>query len=320
MKFRREADLLKTKRIVLFAILLIAAIFAASRITLSSDDPFAACAPILSGVVSVPGYPNQWIFQASGIHQMYARDPALTETMLAGCHIYYVRERTFRPHDVDSPFPANQPVRQYASLEQFKQDIAYGAIPDDIRIVMYDPESWEYTPVAEQLRSVESIREFGRLAHAHGFTVITIPHDSFLSRIAQRDGVSTAVAFDELDIAGVAAEAGDITAVQTQNRQFDPIVFRNYVAKMAARAREVNPDVLVYSELSTSPYDYTESPVVRRQATPDELLAAYNAVRDLIDGFYVSVNTPGEAWIAIAFLTEVQQEIALAAEDQSTEK
>ena len=47
-------------------------------------------------------------------------------------------------------YRGRDPGHGWASLAAFEADVEAGLVPDEVRIVMYDPEAWEHTPIAEQ--------------------------------------------------------------------------------------------------------------------------------------------------------------------------
>ena len=65
-------------------------------------------------------------------------------------------------------WPGATTGRAWASSARFAEDVATGAIADDIRVVMYDPEDWEATPAEERLDPRRSIESFCTLARSRG--------------------------------------------------------------------------------------------------------------------------------------------------------
>src|SRR5207344_3453941 len=57
-------------------------------------------------------------------------------------------------------WPGATTGKAWGSYAQFADDVASGAIPDDVRVAMYDPESWDATPLAERLDPHGSIEAF----------------------------------------------------------------------------------------------------------------------------------------------------------------
>lgn len=186
----------------------------------------------------------------------------------------------------------------WGSSEQFAIDVANGAIPDDVRVVMYDPEGWERTPPAERLDPIGSIEAFGGLARSEGYAIIVTPHANLVdvpgSPHGPRGDESREDAYLRSGIVEAAAANADAVETQAQRMQNDPKVYRTFVADTARLARGVNPDVQVLSGLSTHP---------GYPATVDMLTDAWASVRDVVDGHYLSLAKLRLVEVAAAFLS-----------------
>lgn len=187
--------------------------------------------------------------------------------------------------------------RAWASLSAFAADVEAGAISEDVRVVMYDPERWERTPPDERLDPIGSIGAFGSLARSRGYAVIVTPHANLVevpgSRHAPRAGESREDAYLRSGIVEAAAENADVVETQAQRMQSDPKAYRALVAETARAARAANPDVRVLSGLSTHP---------GYPATAEMLTEASRSVRDLVDGHYLSLAKLRLVDVAAAFL------------------
>jgi hypothetical protein len=185
----------------------------------------------------------------------------------------------------------------WASEAQFASDIREGNIPADVQDVMYDPEGWDSTPLPEQRDPARYAELFARLAHAHGYVVIVTPHPSLVSvpgaACGQRAGETQEAAYVRCRIAEEVARYADIYETQAQALERDPGAYRDFVARTAAQARSANPDVVVLSGLSTAP-GYV--------ATPHMLYAAWDSVKDVVDGHYLSLVRVEYPETAAAFL------------------
>src|SRR5438093_562773 len=73
-------------------------------------------------------------------------------------------------------WPGSTHGMAWASHAKFAADVAAGVVPDAVRAVMYDPEAWEATPLAEKQDPVKYMQEFARLARERGYFVIITPH------------------------------------------------------------------------------------------------------------------------------------------------
>jgi hypothetical protein len=174
--------------------------------------------------------------------------------------------------------------RSWASVATFEADLASGAITPDLRVVMYDPERWRHTPLDEQRDPIGSIERFGRVAGAGWLVRMITPHPSLVSVDAAAgtltDGSEEAT-YEFSGITEAAALSSEIVEIQAQRLQAAPHGYRDLVAATAARARAVNPDVLVLSGLATSP---------GFPATSRMLVEAWDSVLDVVDGHYVSLS------------------------------
>ena len=114
----------------------------------------------------------------------------------------------------------------WARAGRFAEDLAGGAIPDDVRVAMYDPEHWDATPLDERLDPARSIEAFSTLARAGGYTVLLTPHPNLVSvpgsPHAPRDGETREAAYLRSGIVEISAANADIVETQAQTLQRDP--------------------------------------------------------------------------------------------------
>ena len=150
---------------------------------------------------------------------------------------------------------ATTPVLSYTSYAQFKSDISSGSISYAYQWVMYDPEDWSATPVSEQRNPVKYMTSFGQLAHAHGLKVIQAPAldlayvtGSVLPRNRRESGNQW---FVRVNLAGTAAAAGDIFQLQDESNTTNRSQYTGLFNSTQAQAQAANPNVKVFSEVST---------------------------------------------------------------------
>jgi len=195
-------------------------------------------------------------------------------------------------------WPGATTGRAWASAERFAEDVAAGAIADDVTIVMYDPEGWDATPLPEKLDPVTHITAFGELARSNGYAVMVTPHPNLVSVAgsvhAPRSGESREAAYLRSGIVEGSAAIADVYETQAQNHQRDPATYRAFVRDTARLARVVNPEVQVLSGLSTHP-GYA--------ATAEMLTDAWESVRDVVDGHYLSLARRRLPSVAARFLS-----------------
>jgi hypothetical protein len=167
--------------------------------------------------------------------------------------------------------------------------------------VMYDPEGWEATPAAERRDPVAYFRKFADIGLRYGWTVIITPEPSLMSEpgaVCGTEGDETEFeAYIRCDISGKAATFADVVETQAQDLQQDPDAYRDFVRTTAAQARAANPDVLVVAGITTG-----------REATASQMYAAWASVRDVVDGYYLSIGGNDRVRVALRFLRRLPTE------------
>ena len=193
------------------------------------------------------------------------------------------------------PYSKAPTALSWASEAAFELAIHNVWIPSTVTTVMYDPENWPSTPERERLDPVAAMQAFSLAARAHGYRVILTPHPSLMTvpggLCTVGAGEAIEAAYVRCDIAGQAARYADVVETQAQYLEADPSAYGDFVSTTAAQARAANPDVLVISGLSTN---FVNSPAA--------LYAAWFAVRDVVDGHYLSVPGGRRYAVAIGFL------------------
>jgi hypothetical protein len=178
--------------------------------------------------------------------------------------------------------------RAWASCAAFEDDLASGRIPPEVRAAMYDPEGWEKTPLDERQDPVTFMHRFAKPARERGFFTIVTPHQGLMEvpggRHARGTDETKEQAYVRSGLAAEAAKFADMSETQSQRLQQDPAAYRRFVEETALQARAANPTVLFLSGLSTHP---------GYPATAEMLLAAWESVRDLVDGHYLSLGMRG---------------------------
>jgi len=227
-----------------------------------------------------------WVTSANTMDAIATIDPGVARAAFEGDHAIALKGR-----------PGAIQGLAWASCAAFEADLAAGAIPRDVRVVMYDPERWRHTPPEEQRDPAGAMARFGRIAAEHGYVRIITPHPGLMTSagtsFALDAGETEEQAYARSGLTEAAARAADVVETQAQRLQHDPAAYRALVGSTAARAREANPDVWVLSGLGTSP---------GRPATPDVLFAAWDSVRDLVDGHYISLSTGRYPEVMTGFL------------------
>jgi hypothetical protein len=91
--------------------------------------------------------------------------------------------------------------------------------------------------------------------------------------------------FLDLNLAGQMAQAADYVELQSQSLERNTATYSRFVHTAASQARAANPQVKVLAGLSTNP----SGPPV----SVEQLIAAYNATRSTVDGYWLNIPSPG---------------------------
>ena len=143
-------------------------------------------------------------------------------------------------------------------------------------------------------RFFRPFQRFSARAHANGFEVIITPHQSLMSVPGGRCGAepheTETDAYIRCDIAGQAARFADVVETQAQGMQATPDDYRSFVVATALQARLANPSVRVISGLTAN------------GASAQQMYAAWDSVRDVVDGFYLAVGSYDRIPAVVRFL------------------
>jgi hypothetical protein len=233
---------------------------------------------------------------APPLGQVWVATPNTVEAIASGderlARLYFGRSTSYV---LSGGWASARPTMAWANERRFEVALAQGEIPANVRVVMYDPESWAETPPWERRHPGRAMQLFSDVAHEAGFEVVLTPHPGLVdvsgascSRAADE---SIAAAFIRCRIMGEAARLGDVVEVQAQFLEAEPAAYRNLVQRATEQARAANPDVVVLAGLST-----------RFASDPQVLLDAWLSVSDVVDGHYMAVPDGFHADVATRFL------------------
>jgi hypothetical protein len=158
---------------------------------------------------------------------------------------------------------------------------------------MYDPESWQDTPVAEQVDPCAAMQSFGQLGHSAGYRVILTPaRDLALvpnTFVPKQPGEDISAWYLRTGIAGCAARYADVIDIQAQALTLDQAAYTAFVEAASAQATAANPFAIQLSGVST------------RYGTAEEMAGAAQAVD--VGGYWLNVPGPNPDFAkAAAFL------------------
>jgi hypothetical protein len=225
---------------------------------------------------------TSWLMGAGTLAGVVALDPA-TASQLSTPTIYGAGA-SLTNNPIQSGYVAT-PVLSLTSYADFSSDIRNGLIRFPYKWVMYDPEKWDQTPVNEQQDPVRYMTLFAQLARAHGLKVIMAPAESLgyvTGSVIPRLTGEAITSWYVRTLAAPAGAASDLLDLQNESQTSNVWQYSWLFNNTAAKARAVNPDVLVFAEVSTL------------NGTTQQMLAAAQSVS--ADGYYVAApNATGQA-------------------------
>jgi hypothetical protein len=176
------------------------------------------------------------------------------------------------------------PTATFPSYAALEQSLEKGQLRDEVKAIIYDNESWQFTPVEEQHDLDRFERLAAEAAHRHGRILIATPAADLVPVLSPK--VQKGGRYDEylrLGIAKSAARYADVYEIQAQGSEDNLALYTRFVQGAAAQARAVNPKVLVFAGLSTNPSG--------KKVTARQLYDAVQATRSDVDGYWL--NIPG---------------------------
>jgi hypothetical protein len=211
-----------------------------------------------------------WVVTFAALSALLGQSPALAPTFDTPNTIVLVDSH--HQYAVPAATPHAAAARSYKDYTLFRSDLNAGAIPATVSVVIYDPEAWPQTPLAQQLDPGYYERRFVRLARNHGLRSIlapglNLPHP-------ETNATDVANAYAGTNLAGT-------YSIQTQRYQRFPWRYANELDRSAAAARAIHPRLNVLSGLSTG--------LAQGYATGDQLNAATLHVRTPIQGFWMNI-------------------------------
>ena len=217
-----------------------------------------------------------WIMTAGNVQSMSLQDAGLAAHFFDTSASYGAGASL-----VKTPVQARYdttPVLSYTSYARFSSDIRSGAIRYRYTWVLYDPENWSATPLGERRNPVKYMALFGQLAHAHGLKVIQAPSLDLAtvagSVLPRQSGESADQWFVRADIAGQAAAAGDIFQLQDESNTTAGGQYAYMFNTTQGQARAANPNVQVFSEVSTDDATAAQMATAAKSITPDGFYVA----------------------------------------------
>jgi hypothetical protein len=264
---------------VVAALWMLAACSAAVPRSHSSPQPRTSGTIGTSGTGGTSAPPRRspaWLLTRSALSQLVA-DPAV-RAKLRGALVYEI----LQPGQQPLAGITAKPVMTFASATALEEAVTGGRLPAGTYGVLYDPEAWPLTPVAEQRDPVQAATRAAAVAHAHGLRLIVTPALNLTTVLAP--GTPRWRAFLDLNLVARLAGVADIVEFQAQSLERDTATYTAFVQAATSQASTANPRIIVLAGLSTNP---PGAPVDSQQLT-----AAIRATRSLVDGYWL--NIPGQ--------------------------
>jgi hypothetical protein len=173
--------------------------------------------------------------------------------------------------------PGQVPI--YANFRTFRKAVRAGILKRGMT-VLFDQETWPWTPAWEQADPARYLIEAGQIAQAHGITLI--------------ESVYATKASTEINLAVASARYASVVSIQSQRFDLDPPIppaqgkagalgkFLRFVQDAVGAIRAHNKRVPILAGLAT---DGGGFPV-----TAADMTAEYNAAYPLVQGFWLNAD------------------------------
>jgi hypothetical protein len=176
------------------------------------------------------------------------------------------------------------PAVTFSSAAALAEAVGRG-LPAGTQAVLYDPEAWPFTPVAEQHDPVAATALAARAARPAGLQLIVAPALSLTSVLAPGSRAPRSQLFLELGLATRLAMHADVLELQAQSLERDADGYASFVTAAAAQARAVSPQIGLLAGVSTNPPG--------AEVSVGQIVAAIRAVQPVADGFWLNIPDPG---------------------------
>lgn len=238
---------------------------------LAATTVAAAAATALGMAPASAATTTNWVMTGWNIHQLNQLNPTVASHFFNTPGSY-----------ATGPAAATSPVTDgftttgvltYNSYAQFAADLTSHALTPAYTWVMYDPEYWPATPLAEQQNPATYMQQFGQLAHAHGLKVIEAPgRDLGLvpgAACPQTRGENLDHWYLRCNLPAAAATAADMVVIQDQVNTTSPAEFDYLYTTARAQAQAANPQIITDPEVSTTYGTASQMATAAKSAHPD---------------------------------------------------
>jgi hypothetical protein len=228
---------------------------------------------------AVPAGTPSWLLARQALAQVTA-DQAIAAG-LAKTRVYELVQPGQQPLALAGSLPAVV----FSSAAELVGAVRRGGLPARTQAVLYDPEAWSFTPLAEQSDPVSAAAAAAAAAHAAGLQLIVAPALNLTTVLAPGSRTPRSQLFLELGLAERLARHADVLEFQAQSLERDTGQYSSFVAAAARQARQVSPRIGLLAGVSTNPPG--------AEVDSSQLVAAIQAGRDHVDGFWLNIPGPG---------------------------
>jgi hypothetical protein len=178
------------------------------------------------------------------------------------------------------------PVVSFRSVSSLLAWLSTTNAPGQIRAVLYDPESWQFTPAAEQQDPAHYAQQFVQAARQHGLIPILAPGMD-LSKVLAPSASTNSSGYLQVRLPAAMAQAlsggTGYVVIQSQSLERSPAEYLSVVQGAVAQIASQNAQIKVLGGLSTNPSGGA--------VTAQELLTDVQLTRGLVAGYWL--NVPG---------------------------
>lgn len=206
--------------------------------------------------------------------------------------------------------PLATKVQRFTSFVAMQQAFTAGSVLPGVSAIMYDNEGWSLTPPDEKAQPVQFAAQAQALVHQHGMTFLFTPAVN-LAKLSGGTGSKWTEYLNE-NLAAGGAKVSDVFDIQAQQAQATP-EFQPFSDAAVQQARAANPGARILVGIGPDPNGRTISAA--------DILAAYQAVRGEVDGYWLNLPVGGiqcpncgtaQPSVEAAFLTSLASSLGIS--------
>jgi hypothetical protein len=254
-------------------------VIATAAILVVASSCGSAPSPPPSATATLPSS-RTWLMTSQALRDISAvGDPAVALRNSSVLEIVGQAQSTF------ASVPAT-PVVSFRSVSSLLAWLSTTNAPGQIRAVLYDPESWQFTPAAQQQDPAHYAQQFVQAARQHGLIPILAPGMD-LSKVLAPSASTNSSGYLQVRLPAAMAQAlsggTGYVVIQSQSLERSPAEYLSVVQAAVAQIASQDAQIKVLGVLSTNP---SGGPV-----TAQELLTDVQLTRGLVAGYWL--NVPG---------------------------